>query len=46
MAANIIVFHRVNNSDNLSAMLTKSLPGWKRIQLRIRIMYSENPNNT
>ena len=44
MANNIIIVHRVNNNDNLADMLFNSLPGWKCVQLRDCIMYSDNPN--
>ena len=44
MAAHIIIFHKVDTNDDIYDMLTKSLPGWKRVQLRSQIMYSENPN--
>ena len=33
MAADIIIVHKVGTNDNLSDLLTKSLPGWNRVQL-------------
>ena len=44
MAANIIIVHKVGTNDNIAALLTNSLPGWKRVHLISRIMYSDNPN--
>ena len=44
MAPNIIIVHKVNNNDNISDMLIKSLPGWKHVKLISLIVYSENPN--
>ena len=44
IASNIIIFHKVDTNDNLADISTKSLPGWKYTQLRILIMYSDNPN--
>ena len=44
MASDIIIVHKVDTNDNISDMLTKSLPGRKHVQLRILIMYSENSN--
>ena len=40
----MINVHNIGTNDNLADMLTKALPGWKRVQLISRIMYSENPN--
>ena len=44
MYANIVIVHKVDTNDNISDLLTNSLPGCKRIQLRSRIVYSDNPN--
>ena len=44
MAADIIKFHKIVTNDNIDDRLTKSLSGWKRVKLRIMIMYSDNPN--
>ena len=44
MDTDIIIVHRVDNTDSHDDMLTGSLPGCKHIQLRNRIMYSDNPN--
>ena len=44
MAAKIIIVLKVDTNDDISDLLTKSLPGWKRVKLRICIMYSYNPN--
>ena len=44
MAADKINFQKVSTNDNIVDMLTKSLPGWKRVQLKSRIMWSDNPN--
>ena len=44
MADNMIIVHRVDTNDNISDLLTKSLPGWKCVQSRSFIMYSDNPN--
>ena len=38
MAADIIIVQKFNTNDNISDLLTKSLPGWKRVQLRGKIM--------
>ena len=43
MADNIIIVHKIDTNDNIYDLLTKSLSGWKGVQLRSRIMYSENP---
>ena len=42
--ADIIIVHKLDTNDNLADLLTKSLPGWKNVQLRSRIMYLDNPN--
>ena len=42
MAADIIIVNKVNNNYNLSGLLTRSLPGWKCVQLISWIMYSED----
>ena len=39
MAEKIIIVHRVDTNDNIYDLLTKSLPGWKRVQLISRIIY-------
>ena len=44
MAADMIIFYKVNNNDNLADLFTKSLPVWKHVQLISRKMYSDNPN--
>ena len=44
MADNIIIVQKVDANDNLADLVTKSLPGCKRVQLRCVIMYSDNPN--
>ena len=44
MAADIIIVQNVDNNDTIADLLTKSLPGWKLVQLRSRIMYSYNPS--
>ena len=36
MAADIIIVHKVDTNDNLADLLTKSIPGWKRVQLKFR----------
>ena len=43
MADKIIIVHKIDTNDNIYDLLTKSLSGWKGVQLRSRIMYSENP---
>ena len=42
MDSNIIIVHKFDTEDNLADLLTKSLPSWKRIKLRSRIIYSDN----
>ena len=44
MDDDIIIVHEVNDNVNLDDLVTKSLPGCKRVQLRCVIMYSDNPN--
>ena len=44
MAANIIIVNKFGTNDKFSDLLTKSLPDWKNVQLRSRIMYSDNPD--
>ena len=44
MAANTIIVHKFDTNNNLAGMLTKSLPGWKRVNLRICIVYTYNTN--
>ena len=44
MSTNIIIVHKVDTNDNLSSILTKSLPGWKCVQLLSRILYSDGPD--
>ena len=44
MDSDIIIVHRVGTNDNISDLLTKSIPGWKSVQSTSRIMYSDNPN--
>ena len=44
MDTKIVIVHKVDSNDNISDMLTKSLSGWKCVQLISRITYSYNPN--
>ena len=44
MADDIIIVYKVDTNDNLSDLLTKSLPSCKHVKLRSRIMYLDNPN--
>ena len=44
MADDIIIVHKVNTNDNLADMMTKSLPGWKRVWLFSLFVYSDNTN--
>ena len=38
MADNIIIVHKVDTNDNLADILTKSLSGCNRVQIRTRII--------
>ena len=38
MAVEIIIVHKVGINDNIADLFTKSLPGWKHVQLKIHIM--------
>ena len=40
MADDIIIVYKGDNNDNISDLLTKSLPDWNCVQLRSQIMYS------
>ena len=39
MAADIIIVHKVGTNYNPADMMTKSLPGWKRVKVKRCIMY-------
>ena len=43
MADDIIITHKFDTNENLANLLTNSLPGWKRVQLRSNLVYSYNP---
>ena len=42
----IIIIDKVHTNDNIDDLLTKSIPGWKSVKLRSRIIYSDIPNTS
>ena len=44
MAVDIIIVQKFDTNDNIYDLFTTSFPGFKRVKLRSRIMYSDNPN--
>ena len=44
MSDNIIIVHEFYINGNLADLLTKSISSWNYVQLRSRIVCSDNPN--